>query len=77
MFVFCRACNTNHCDFVRGLSWHPKDKRLYTCGWDFKVLSRDLATLEEKMEVQSPVNAESQTINGITEPAVGLEQSVK
>ncbi|CAB4068268.1 WDR77 [Lepeophtheirus salmonis] len=37
-----------HEDFVRGLAWHPKNKDLWTCGWDRRVLSHSLDFLENK-----------------------------
>lgn len=30
-----------HSDFVRGLSWHPENNRLYSCSWGKEVLGHD------------------------------------
>ena len=39
-FHVIRICfryrESGHCDFVKGLAWHP-DGRLFTCGWDQRI----------------------------------------
>ena len=33
-----RLASSAHVDFVHGLSWHPTEPFLVTCGWDGQVL---------------------------------------
>ncbi|KAK9500455.1 hypothetical protein O3M35_001714 [Rhynocoris fuscipes] len=35
-----------HTGFVRGLAWHPKSHKLYSCGFDKKVFSHQINTYE-------------------------------
>lgn len=37
-----------HTDFAHGVSW-SSDNRLFTCGWDSKVIAHDIATATAKV----------------------------
>lgn len=37
-----RYCSSTHSDFVHGLSWHPTQAELITCGWDGNMLSHNI-----------------------------------
>ena len=45
MWHFRYRDKTSHTDFVHGVSWNPIDGRLFTCGWDFKVVGRTIPLL--------------------------------
>ena len=38
----CRLASSAHLDFVHGLSWHPSETSLLTCGWDGQVMEHRL-----------------------------------
>ena len=44
-----RYCSSQHTDYVHGLSWHPHQPHIITCGWDGQVLQHE-ATAEEHVE---------------------------
>lgn len=37
-----RLASAAHSDFVHGLSWHPSEPSLLTCGWDGQVIEHNL-----------------------------------
>lgn len=46
MLHFRYKDKTSHSDFVRGVDWNPVDGRLFSCGWDFKVVGRTVPLLD-------------------------------
>ena len=49
MLSFMLSCSFRDCihdDFVTGVDWQPKDNCLFSCGWDFKVNSREVTEME-------------------------------
>ena len=46
MWHFRYKDKTSHSDFVRGVDWNPVDGRLFSCGWDFKVVGRTVPLLD-------------------------------
>lgn len=45
-------CDKRHSDYVKGICVHPKDKTLWSCGWDGQIFSHAISTNEkvEKMD---------------------------
>lgn len=46
--IFYRDQISEHTDFVRGLAWHPTNEKLYTCGWDSKILASSIKSKEKE-----------------------------
>ncbi|XP_013778203.1 methylosome protein 50-like [Limulus polyphemus] len=46
--------DSSHEDFVRGLSWEPKNNRLYSCGWDKLVKSHLVSNSRMELNGQNP-----------------------
>ncbi|GFS12382.1 methylosome protein 50-like [Elysia marginata] len=63
--------DTSHQDFVHGLTW-PSYSKLYTCGWDAKVLCHDLdaGLSTEQGQRSSALNSQS-TNNEIEDGELG------
>ena len=59
-----------HDDFVTGIDWQLKDNWLFSCGWDFKVNSREVMEMEN---LSSPlatmaINEKQKTLPASSEP---------